>query len=352
VVNLDDRPAGGFALDTKPYVQHHPTFGYHYIPGMSMRLQRPGGGYYRIQINAAGVRSDREYTAAKPPHVTRIIVCGDSMSAGQFIDNVDRFSELLERRIPNLEVINLSLEGSGTDQQLLLYEHLGMTFEHDIVLLLPFLQNLRRNLVEARDAVDPRTRQMVLRPKPRFELVDGELILRNVPVPATMPADRAAERATETPNPGLARLKTRIAGLPGAAVWRRAIQQVIPWEPFPEYRQPTHPAWQLMSALIRRFKERAGARPLVVAPTFYSNYVRLRMGRAYWKRFSSLASVPGVYPVDLLPYFCQGTVADRMRAFQEPFDMHFSSIGHQLLAEAIEQELRSRRLLAATGAAG
>src|SRR4029453_5489603 len=115
-----------------------------------------------------GVRSDREYSFAKPAGVQRLIVCGDSMAAGQFVSNAHRFSELLERRIPGLEVLNLALEGSGTDQQLLLYERVGLQYEHDAVMLLPFLQNVRRNMVEAREAVDPKTGRPVLRGKPRF----------------------------------------------------------------------------------------------------------------------------------------------------------------------------------------
>jgi hypothetical protein len=335
-------------LDTKPYVRHHSIFGHQYVPGASLALPRPGGGRYRIRVNSVGIRSDREYTREKPPGVRRIIVCGDSMSAGQFVTNVDRFSELLERRIPQLEVINLSLEGSGTDQQLLLYEHLGLTFEHDLVLLLPFLQNIRRNMVEARDAIDPRSGRLVLRPKPRFALVDGKLVLRNVPVPTAITAEELAARGgAEVANPRLQRWKTRISRLPGAALWRRAVQTVAPWEPFREYRNPNSPEWQLMLALIRRFRELAGSRPLVVAPTFYANYVRFRMGRAYWQRFAALASEPGIYPVDLLPHFRRISVADGVRCFQEPHDMHFSAYGHQVLAEAIELELNRMNLLPA-----
>src|SRR6185436_4284600 len=103
------------------------------------------------------------YSFEKPKGVHRIIVCGDSMAAGQFVSNAHRFSELLERRIPNLEVINLGLEGSGTDQQVLLYEHVGLRYEHDLVVLMPFLQNLRRNMVEARAGTYPKTGRQVMR---------------------------------------------------------------------------------------------------------------------------------------------------------------------------------------------
>lgn len=338
------RTAGG-SLDTKPYVQHHPIFGHQYVPGVAMTLPRPGGGHYRISVNTQGIRADREYAVAKPPGVRRIVVCGDSMPAGQFVTNADRFSELLERRVPNLEVINLALEGSGTDQQVLLYEHLGRRFEHDAVLLLPFLQNVRRNMIEAREAIDHRTGRVIYRPKPRYELVKGELVLRNVPVPTEAPAELPARRSGEALDPGLRRLKTRIASLPGAASWRRAVQRFVPWEPFAEYRNPDSAEWQLMLALIARLKDLAGPRPLVIAPTFYANYVRFKMARNYWDRYRSLGALPGVYPIDLLPHFLDESIDDPVRCFQEPYDMHFSAFGHLVLADAMQAELERLHLL-------
>jgi carbamoyltransferase len=334
------------SLDTKPYVQHHPVFGYRYIPNADILLRRPGGGRYRIRVNAQGIRSDREYSPSKPARTYRMIVLGDSMAAGQFVTNACRFSELLERRVPGLEVVNLALEGSGTDQQLLLYQHLGLTFEHDAVLLLPFLQNIRRNLVDARDAIDPRTQMKTLRPKPRFEVVDGELTLKNVPVPMDVRQETLAG-AAEAPAPAW---KTRAANLPGVNVWRRAFQSVIPWEPFPEYREVDGAAWQLMRAIITRIKTLAGDRPLVLAPTFYANYVRFRMARNYWARFSSLRELPRIHPVDLLPYFRE--VDDPEASFQEPHDIHFSLMGHVVLAEALQVELGRLGLLPTAPAGG
>lgn len=332
-------------LDAKPYVEHHPIFGYRYIPGTDMELPRPGGGRYHIQVNSDGIRADREYDLKKAPGTYRIIVCGDSMPAGQYVTNSHRFSELLERRIPGLEVINLALEGSGTDQQCLLYEHVGLKYEHDLVILLPFLQNVRRNMVEAREGIDPKTGLPVMRPKPRFELVNGRLVLRNVPVPMEISADAIAKRGgTDAQRTFSSQLKTRLSGLPGAAWCKRALYRFMPWEPFPEYRNPQSPEWRLMEAIIHRFKALADTRPLIVAPTVYSNYLRFHMARNYWDRYVSLAAVPGIYPMDLLPHF-KAVGAEAVRCFQEPHDMHFSSYGNLVLADAIECELRLAGLL-------
>jgi hypothetical protein len=323
--------------DTKPYVQRDPLIGYRYVPNTRLTLPRPGGGKYELAINAGGIRSDREYSVTKPKGVCRIVVCGDSMAAGQFVSNAQRFSELLERRIPHLEVVNLALEGSGTDQQVLLYEHVGLQYEHDLVVLLPFLQNIRRNMAGFREAIDPSTGATILRPKPRFELVGGELVLR--------PAASATEHAATDEPPSITRqLKGRVSRLPGASLLKKIGYALVPWEPFPEYRDPDGPAWQLMAALVSRLKLLASKRPVVVAPLFYSNYVRYRMARNYWDRYSSLSAIDGVHVIDLLPYFKQQK-HDAIRCFQDPYDMHFSAYGHVVMADALAMELRRLGLL-------
>lgn len=323
--------------DTKPYVEPDPLIGYRYSPGTRMSLPRPGGGHYEIAVNRDGIRSDREFTRDKPAGVTRIVVLGDSMAAGQFVSNRQRFSELLERRRQGVEIINLALEGSGTDQQVLLYEHVGLQFEHDLVVLLPFLQNIRRNMAAAREAIDPATGGIVLRPKPRFELIGDRLVLHP---PSGGPS---AATATDTPKTFGITLKNAISRMPGADVMKKIGYAVMPWEPFPEYRDANSPAWLLMTAIVRRLKTLAGARPVVVAPVFYSNYVRYRMATNYLDRFAELAA-SGVHAVNLLPYFTR-LGADAVRCFQDPFDMHFSVDGHLVLAEALDEELSRLGLL-------
>src|SRR5262249_2179369 len=267
-------------------------------------LSRPGGGTYHFQTNSQGIRSSREYAFKKRPGNTRVMLCGDSMSAGQFVSNEHRLSEQLERRIPNLEVINLSLEGSGTDKQLLLYESIGLQYEHDLVMLMPFLSNLRRNMVGAREAFDAQTGLKVLRGKPRFVLINGQLELRNIPVPKECPAPVGAALGimTDSPNTLLSRLKSRLSALPCMPFIKKIAYFFNPWEPFPEFRSAKSPEWQLMEAIICRFRQSAGCRPIVIVPTFYDSYVRYRMSRSYWHRFRVLEQISGIHVVDLLPH--------------------------------------------------
>jgi hypothetical protein len=331
-------------IDIQPFVEHDPLIGHRYTPNKRLTLRRPGGGDYELVTNAAGIRSTREYEKRKPQGVLRMLVFGDSFTAGQFVSNDQRFSELLERRVPGLEVINFGLEGTGTDQQLLLYENVGREFEHDLVMVLPFLQNIRRNMVEARIAIDPKSFQEVLRPKPRFELVSGDLVLRNVPVPNTrFPNIGNAIEQTDTKAGSLHQFKTIVSRSPAGRVLKKILFQIKPWEPFPEYRNACSPQWQLMEAILRRFKVAVGLRPLVIVPVFYESYVRFRMARNYWERFHSLEG-PGTYVIDLLPHF-RRLGGEAVRCFQGPDDCHFSVYGHLVMADSLQDELTQKGLL-------
>jgi hypothetical protein len=335
-------------LDRKPYIRHHPILGYEYAPGTRYTLLRPGGGDYVLAVNSAGIRSSRDYSLEKPPATFRILAFGDSFAAGQFLSNEHRFSEILERRVPGLEVINFGLEGTGTDQQVLMYEHVGRRYEHDAVMLLPFLQNIRRNMVEARPSLDPETGRQVLLPKPRFALVDGRLELRNVPVPDERrpfdEGDAATLRGTDA-DVGLSRqVKDGLSRLWLVQQAKKVLYPLLRYDPFPEYKDPRSAEWLLMAALIRRFKELAGQRPLVIVPLFYVSYVRYGMSRAYWQRFGSLADGRGTYAIDVLPHF-RRLGPDAIRCFQEPHDAHLSADGHLVLADALAAEMRSMGLL-------
>jgi len=184
----------------------------------------------------------------------------------------------------------------------------------------------------------------VLRGKPRFDLVDGELVLRNVPVPREVPAKNNGAIKTDSNQSSLSQAKAILNTMPGAPSLKRIAYFLLHWEPFPEFRDENSSEWTLMTAIVRRFKRSAGQRPLVIAPTFYDSYVRYRMSRAYWRRFSSLESIAGVHVIDLLPHL-KALGKDAIKCFQIPHDMHFSSYGHLVLADIFKSELGKRGLL-------
>jgi hypothetical protein len=75
-----------------------------------------------LETNSMGIRAE-EYKIPKPLNTFRILILGDSVSHGKFIDQKDVFSTLLEKKLNNwshkirYEVINASIPGYNTMQE-------------------------------------------------------------------------------------------------------------------------------------------------------------------------------------------------------------------------------------------
>jgi hypothetical protein len=324
---------------------YHSVVGYQYQPQRAT-LPRPDGGTYELRVNSAGIRSNHEHTLEKPKGVYRILIFGCSQSEGHYQSNDQRFSALLERRYPGLEILNFSLPGTGTDQQLLTFEAVGAQYEHDLVILMPFLENIRRIMAENVPSREPSTGSITYWPKPWFELVTRsdnteELRRHNVPVPREPVA--SAEPTSVNRRSTLREKAKKIVFL------RRLVRKMGPllsclgYDPYPEYSAPDTKEWRLMAAIIRRFVELNGNGPFVIAPLVDGWYVRFPAGQGYWHRFKSLANGDNVHFVDVLPYFRKLGRKDSA-CYMEP-DPHFSDYGQQVLADAVEAELKRLALL-------
>ena len=143
-----------------------PDLGWHPLPNLSK--VSPHWGIMRpARTNSHGWR-DGEHAFERPPGIRRAVLVGDSFAFGLYVDDGDRLSEILEGRLDRFEVVNMGVTAWGTDQQLRALEMHGFRYSPDIVLLLAFPAN---------DLEDIRMERNCSWPKPRFDLVDGELEL-------------------------------------------------------------------------------------------------------------------------------------------------------------------------------
>ena len=94
-----------------PQLEYHPVVGLRFIPGLRIRVDHEGGGYL-VRTNAAGFRSEREFEPARTDGRTRILLFGDSFTAGDGVSNVHRFGDVLETLVPDVEVYNFGLPGT------------------------------------------------------------------------------------------------------------------------------------------------------------------------------------------------------------------------------------------------
>ena len=138
---------------TRTFMRYDADIGTLYTPSLKLRVAGEGGGYL-LRTNAAGFRSEREFTSKRAPGGFRAIMFGDSQTAGDGVANTQRFSDRLEQEVAGLEVYNYGVGGTGPDQHFLTYKQHG-DVEHDLLVVVVYAENIRRvgqRIVESQDA--------------------------------------------------------------------------------------------------------------------------------------------------------------------------------------------------------
>lgn len=163
--------------------EYHPVIGYRFIPNLRARIAHEGGGYL-LEANEDGFRADRPYARAATPGCERVLVFGDSFTAGDAVANRQRYTEQLEAALEGVEVYNYGISSTGTDQQYLAWREYARDVEHDVLVIAVFVENIRRVVARYRPHRDAAGRER-LHAKPYFEIDESaaSLVLHQVPPP-------------------------------------------------------------------------------------------------------------------------------------------------------------------------
>ncbi len=342
-------------------VRHDPEVGHLYLPNLKARLPNEDGGFYVVS-NSQGFRSGTEFVKQRSGR-PRILFFGDSFTAGDGCKNEDRFAERVGRDL-DAEVYNYAVAGTGTDQQLLVYEKYAKDMPADLIVLCVYVENIERIKVAFRESVDRFTKRRVLVPKPYFTLEDGKLDLHHVPVPLERPEVAEVEKdrfqAGEREDDPLQRLLykplQRFRGDPRLKAARAAVKSRLPWlmpavlkrtgfTPYADYASADSAGWKLMEAIVARFCDAASPTPVLIVPIPSYYFYHDGLEPLYQPLFERLAAPGrGVHVMDLTtPLYKLPWSEKKQLAFKH--DSHFSPFGHQRVAEAITEAIRSRDLL-------
>jgi GDSL-like Lipase/Acylhydrolase family len=130
-------------------------------------------------FNSAGMR-DREHPTHKRPGVFRIMVLGDSFMEALQVPFEESFPSLLERELGerspgHVEVMNVSVSGWGTDDELRYLNRYGRRFRPDLIVVAMTLHNdvsdnLRERFHTIRDGA------LVERPPTQASFLDYKII--------------------------------------------------------------------------------------------------------------------------------------------------------------------------------
>lgn len=311
--------------------QYHPTVGYQFVPGIKARVEHESGGYL-LRTNRAGFRCRHEFVAARRPGFRRVLLFGDSFTAGDGVSDKHRYAEVLERRIPGLEVYNFGLPGSGTDQQYLIWREFAQGIEHDLVLIGVLVENIRRVAARYRPFL-ARDGEPQLLAKPYYTREgDGSLVLHHVPVPREPIRGSGVSGAVVDRGGRLAWLRGFVNHL-GPRVKDR-LQRWSGWQPVPGYDRADHPDWKLLEGILQQWIRESSA-PVVICPIpMYQHVEETASPKGYRARFASLAQPPAAIVHDPLPDFQRVPVSER-RAYRFPIDCHLTPSAHEVLADSL-----------------
>lgn len=316
--------------------EYHPVVGYRFVPNLRARIPHENGGYL-MQVNDSGFRSNRPFVAARERGTARVLVFGDSFTAGDAVQNHERYTDLLESRL-GTEVYNFGISSTGTDQQYLAWREFAPGIEHDVVVIAVFVENVRRVMARYRPHRDSSGRYRIYA-KPYYTLEQDLLQLHHVPPPAAplelddMPEEEQAAVDAGGRFPLLRKMVTAIGA-------REALQRLTHYQPVPEYDSPDTKGWRLMRAILTQWV-RALNRPVVLMPLPLPQHIDETCDASgYQARFAELAAELGCTLHDPLPDFLRHSKAARRR-FRWETDIHFTPEGHRVLADSLAPVLEN-----------
>jgi len=327
-------------------IQYDPIIGYRFIPNTYARIKSVDNTFV-IQTNEQGFRDNISFDKLNDGKLN-VLALGDSYLAGDQINNHERFMNIISERF-NINVLNMGLPGSGSDQQLLIQEKIACKWHYDILLIVPFLHHIQRNLVSFMYNRDWATKRKIDIKKPYFDLVDGKkLVLRNNPVSRSKNyfiKEWGNDKDLST-NDNLSLsiidiIKSQFRTVfPNFHGWMKRLQFACIGLAYNtnlikrdiEYTERDTYGWQLMRAIFERMIRNAGERPVIILPIPFHEHIIDGAYPYYLDRFREIqSSFSNVNIIDILPTF-KSLSKKAKRELHVP-DGHFSSKANQIIAK-------------------
>jgi carbamoyltransferase len=340
-------------------IQYDSDIGHRFVPNQRARLTNEAGGFF-VATNSSGFRSDFEFCREKNDR-PRILMFGDSYTAGDNVCNADRYSDLLAQ-MHGCEVYNFGISGSGTDQHLLAYRKFAKDIQADAIVICVQIDSFHRIQSTHRPSIDRATGRSLQVPKPYFKLVNQKLQLNQVPVPRERPFDDQAgssgDNSTTKREDGLlAKVHDLYSIIPGLKEIRNSslfsdagsrliteFKRLRGHHPYPDILSDQTDGWKLMEALLRQFIDEAQPLPVVIFPIPTRDFYLVGMEPVYQPLFEKLHDpVNGVFVGDVSTKLVNLPYRERLKLSFEQGG-HFTPYANNLVAEQMQQFLASHNL--------
>jgi lysophospholipase L1-like esterase len=298
--------------------------GWKHTPNASRVFVNELGEAAEVRQNAYGHRG-RAFPLAKSPGKFRILVLGDSFTEGVQVGEDDLFTARLERRNPQLEVLNAGVAGYGTVQEYLYLAHAGLQHNPDLVLVMVFENDLTDNCLSVYPGFGTR---------PYAGRTDGSLRIVSEPDPAgfakyALPVPFASTLNRHSlffyfVNGQYQKLRaTHMRGLQGAD--RKRANQCGPYD--------------VMFGVLDEMARLLSARGIRLALVFVPSREQAQQGSAaVLQPVIDYCARNGIAHLSLLPRFSRELSTTQPYL---PTDMHWSRSGHRLAADELSRFLGS-----------
>lgn len=140
--------------------QPDPPRRYRIAPGFQGRITNQAEFDTEVRTNSAGMRGTE--IGPKPPGSLRILALGDSFTFGVGAQQEETWSARLEKRVPNVQVLNAGAPGFGVPDEVAWFEAHGADLHPDKIVVTVFLAN------DLQDASPD---------QPKVAVVDGSLVV-------------------------------------------------------------------------------------------------------------------------------------------------------------------------------
>ena len=136
----------GFRFFYPTITQHNDMFRYDELLGWTFVPSKKGLIVYSadnkrlyIETNASGFRDDA--FDLENEKLSRLMVMGDSFVSNVSVNHKDVFTEVMERRMKNVSVMNLGVNGYGQVQEYLLLDSMIEKFNPQIIMVQVYIRN-------------------------------------------------------------------------------------------------------------------------------------------------------------------------------------------------------------------
>jgi hypothetical protein len=119
----------GYGRGYPTIFRYDAELGWFPVPNVAGPFQ--GSRTFNVANNSLGLRDVELETTARP----KVLFIGDSFLWGYDVEAEDRFTEVLRRDLPGLNIVNAGIPGYGTAQEYLLLRRLWDAIKPDVIVL-------------------------------------------------------------------------------------------------------------------------------------------------------------------------------------------------------------------------